>query len=289
MIRGVIVFTLLVLGTAPIFGLFLLCGLPILLLPAPGRIALRGPLILCGRLWIYFSTGVLRLFGIPAPEVAGDARLASDGRYLLLCNHRSWTDIMVLLQLFGPRMPFPRFIAKREMLWVPFIGLAIWMLDFPLVRRSAKTSDPVRAAHDREAVARGCRRLGSGPFTLVIYPEGTRLSPDKQRKQQSPYRHLLLPRSGGIGVALEYLGPRLDGVLDVTIGYADPRLSYWSYLCGRGGKVRAQIERYPVPRRLLDLEGEAGREVLQEWLGSVWQAKDLRLQHWREMNDGGPL
>jgi len=289
MIRGAMVFLILFFGTVPIFLLFMLFGLPIMLLPAPGRIALRGPLVACGRLWICFSTSVLRLSGIPIPECDGNAALADDGQYLLLCNHRSWTDIMVLLQLFGPRMPFPRFIAKREMLWVPLIGLAIWMLDFPLVRRSAKRAGVERSERDREEVARGCRRLGSGPFTLVIFPEGTRFTPGKRQHQQSPYRHLLMPRSGGLGVALEHLGQRLDEVVNVTIGYDAPQLSYWDYLCGRSGRVRVQIERFPVPQRLLGLEGEVGRQVLQEWLRGVWSEKEKCLQGWCDQSGGKPL
>jgi len=281
MLRGLLLFSVLFLATIPVFLLFLLLGLPILLLPSPARIALRGPQVACGRLWILLSTRIVRLFGIPSPRIEGGASLDPQGQYLLLCNHTSWTDIMVLLQLFGARMPFPRFLAKREMLWIPLIGIAIWMLDFPLLRRSTAGDSPERSARDRAAVARGCRRLGSGAFTLVIFPEGTRFTPEKHAAQQSSYRHLLRPRAGGLGVALEHLGGRLDGVVDVTIGYANKGLNYLDYLGGRGGVVRARVDVLSPPGDLAAHDEAGRREVLQEWLNALWRRKDAQLETWQ--------
>lgn len=117
MLRGIVLFVILFVGTVPIFLLLLLFGLPPLLFPESVRVTLRGPQLLCGRAWITMCLAGFRLFGVSAPEVEGEVRLNAQGRYLLLSNHASWTDIVVLLQLFGPRMPFPRFLAKREMLW----------------------------------------------------------------------------------------------------------------------------------------------------------------------------
>jgi len=286
MLRGVLLFSVLFTVTIPVFLLFLLFGLPILLLPSPARIALRGPQIACGRLWIFLSTQIIRLFGIAPPRVEGGAMLDPQGQYLLLCNHASWTDIVVLLQLFGARMPFPRFLAKREMLWIPLIGIAIWMLDFPLLRRGRTGDSPERSARDRAAVARGCTRLGSGAFTLVIFPEGTRFTPAKHAAQQSPFCHLLRPRAGGVGVALEHLAGRLDGVVDVTIGYVDASLTYLDYLGGRGGPVRARVEILPVPDVVQGEREEERRQRLQEWLNALWQCKDGQLAAWRAQPPG---
>jgi len=254
MLRGIVLFVILFVGTVPIFLLLLLFGLPPLLFPESVRVTLRGPQLLCGRAWITMCLAGFRLFGVSAPEVEGEVRLNAQGRYLLLSNHASWTDIVVLLQLFGPRMPFPRFLAKREMLWVPLIGIAIWLLDFPLLRRSTRVSSPERAARDRTAVARTCRRLGSSPFTLVIFPEGTRFTRAKQRTQQSPFESLLRPRAGGAWVAMKYSGEHLDGVIDVTIAYSPQDLTYIDYLSGKG-RARVHVDLISPPEMLQASEG----------------------------------
>ncbi len=278
MLRGALLFGLFFLLTIPVFLLLLLFSLPILLLPAPARVALRGPQILCGRLWIFMVTRILERLGHPGPQVEQPLTLEPNGRYLILCNHVSWSDILVLLQLFGARMPFPRFLAKRQMLWIPLIGAAIWVLDFPLLRRSKAGDPPERAAADRAAVARTCRRLGSGAFSLVIFSEGTRFTAEKHRRQESPFRHLLRPRAGGLGIALEHLGTRLDGVVDVTIGYSDPQMTYLDYLGATRSTARARVELLAPPE--LPGRGDADRQVLQEWLNARWQVKDALLARW---------
>jgi len=278
MLRGALLFGLFFLLTLPVFLLLLIFSLPILLLPAPARVALRGPQILCGRLWIFMVTRILQLLGHPGPQIEQPLTLDPNGRYLILCNHVSWSDILVLLQLFGARMPFPRFLAKRQMLWIPLIGAAIWVLDFPLLRRSKAGAPPERAAADREAVARTCRRLGRGAFSLVIFPEGTRFSAEKHRRQESPYAHLLRPKAGGLGVALEHLGTRLDGVVDVTIDYSDAEMTYLDYLGTTRSMARARVELRPVPAGAC--RDEASREALLAWLNALWAEKDARLEAW---------
>jgi hypothetical protein len=48
------------------------------------------------------------------------------------------------------------------------------------------------------------------------FVEGTRFTPAKHAAQQSPYKHLLKPKAGGLALALHVLGDRFDSLLDVT-------------------------------------------------------------------------
>ena len=63
-----------------------------------------------------------------------------NGHYLVLANHQSWVDILVLQKVFNRRIPLLRFFLKRQLFWVPLLGLAWWALDFPFMGRYTPTS-----------------------------------------------------------------------------------------------------------------------------------------------------
>ena len=51
---------------------------------------------------------------------------------------------------------------------------------------------------DLETTKAACERFRDTPVSVLNFLEGTRFSPAKRDLQRSPYRHLLLPRAGGI-------------------------------------------------------------------------------------------
>ena len=51
--------------------------------------------------------------------VNGSGDLHRDDWYLLICNHQSWVDILVLQRVFNRRIPFLKFFIKRELAWMP--------------------------------------------------------------------------------------------------------------------------------------------------------------------------
>lgn len=118
----------------------------------------------------------------------------------------------------------------------------------------------------------------------MSFVEGTRFTPAKQQAQQSPFRHLLRPKAGGVMSALEVLGDRLDAVLDVTIVYPGQVPRFIDVLCGRVPHVRVHVERLPVP--LAADGGPLDTAALQAWLGDRWQAKDARFA---QLASGHPL
>ena len=70
----------------------------------------------------------------------GLGSLRPDSWYLVNCNHRSWVDIFVLQRVLNRRIPLLKFFLKRELIWVPVIGLAWWALDFPFMQRRGGAS-----------------------------------------------------------------------------------------------------------------------------------------------------
>lgn len=68
-------------------------------------------------------------------EVHGLEGLSKKNWYLLICNHRSWADIVVLCVLFRKHIPMNKYFLKQQLAWVPFLGLACWALDMPFMKR----------------------------------------------------------------------------------------------------------------------------------------------------------
>src|SRR5208337_4090906 len=68
-------------------------------------------------------------------HVTGDNDLSKDGWYFVISNHQSWVDIMVLQKIFNRRIPLLKFFLKKELIWVPLLGIAWWALDFPFMQR----------------------------------------------------------------------------------------------------------------------------------------------------------
>jgi len=191
--------------------------------------------------------------------------LSLDKRYLVLCNHQSWADIIILQNSFRGILPPLKFFTKQQLIWLPLLGLAMWL------RRGG--------AGDREAMARSCRGFREHPVSVLNFLEGTRFTAAKHASSQSPYRHLLPPKLGGMAFVLGELGEHIDQVIDVSIAYPGPPPSFWQFLCGNCPRSRVHIEDVPVPvgasaRELTEQE----LDLLRNWTHTRWNAKDTWLQ-----------
>ncbi|WP_374683758.1 acyltransferase [Accumulibacter sp.] len=255
-----------------------------LLLPFKAlRLRLDPLLVHIAEAWIAGNSGWMRLTQKTVWDVEGGDGLDRNGWYLVNCNHQSWVDILVLQHLLTRRIPLLKFFLKRQLLWVPVIGLAWWALDFPFMRRHSEQSlekHPELRGRDQEATRRACARFALIPTSVMNFCEGTRFTPAKQRRQQSPYRHLLRPKAGGIALALNVMGDKFQAILDVTIVYPDGVPNFWAFLCGRVAFVRVRVRRLPVPRHLAKADyasDPAVREAFQQWLQQIWREKDAQI------------
>ena len=110
-------------------------------------------------------------------DVQGLEGLEPGGWYLVSSNHQSWVDILVLQKIFNRRIPLLKFFLKRELIWVPVIGLAWWALDFPFMRRRGGLA----GAEDLERARQACRKFSVVPTSVINFLEGTRYTPRQAR------------------------------------------------------------------------------------------------------------
>lgn len=91
----------------------------------------------------------------------------------MVSNHQSWVDIPALVQAFNRKTPYFKFFLKQELIWVPFLGLAFWALDYPFMKRYSKAylaRHPEMAGQDLEITKRACARFKDINVTVVNYP-----------------------------------------------------------------------------------------------------------------------
>ena len=275
-IRGAAAMAFLAVNTllwcVPIYAL----GTLRLALPRAGKVVLGNGMFLALDGWIRCARWMVRTLGVTridsAVDEAGEFPWHRGGWFIVVSNHQSWADILVLVVALCDRLPPFKFFTKRELVWVPLLGAALWFLDYPLVRRYGRArllQNPALGVRERRATRKACARLGERPTSVLIFLEGTRFTLAKRDAQQSPYRSLLRPKSGGVGMVLEALDGKLDAIVDVTITYAGPPPDFWDFLCGRCPAVRLHARSLPPP----DADGDAVRR----WAEVLWRDKDRRL------------
>jgi 1-acyl-sn-glycerol-3-phosphate acyltransferase len=216
-------------------------------------------------------------------DVKGLEGLKRKEWYMVLSNHQSWVDILVLQRVFYRKIPFLKFFIKKELIWVPLLGLAWWALDFPFMKRYSKAfleKHPHLRGKDLETTRRACEKFKSIPVSVMNFVEGTRFSRIKHRKQGSPHTNLLRPKAGGMAFVFQAMGEQLHSIVDVTIAYPEGAKSFWEFLCGRVGEIKVRVKSYPLSRELLGdyFNDSEYRERFQQWLNDLWEEKDSRIQ-----------
>lgn len=281
---GLLAFLLLTLNSLFWVPILLLLALLKLLLPWRSvRLRLDPLLVRVAEAWIACNSGWMALTQKTDWDVQGIDGLQRRGWYLVNCNHQTWADILVLQHLLSGRIPLLKFFLKQQLIWVPIMGLAWWALDFPFMRRHGEEvlrANPELRARDQEVTRIACEKFSLIPTSVMNFCEGTRFTAAKHRQQNSPYRHLLRPKAGGIALALNVMGEKFHAILDVTIAYPDGAPDFWQFLCGRMRRVRVRVQTLPVPQDLAegDYAGDAAvREAFQQWLQRVWREKDAQI------------
>lgn len=279
--RG-IVYILLALPLAMLTLLLISClALLKLVLPVPAlRRVLTHLIISVAELWAGISGSIYRWLHRPKWNVDGLEELSHGEWYLLVCNHQSWSDIPVLLFLMSRRIPVFRFFVKHQLIWVPLVGLACWAMEFPFMRRYSReqlANKPKLRRKDLQTTQRFCERMKKRPATVVNYLEGTRFTRHKHDQQQSPYRHLLKPKSGGAAYVITHLGERVQQMIDITLVYPKQNKGFWAFLCGDLGPLRVHMQLREIPEHFKAGDYQACddfRDEFQQWIAEIWQQKD---------------
>ncbi|EKT4482242.1 acyltransferase [Pseudomonas putida] len=288
LLTGILTTTLLLLNTVVLICPLLVFALLKLVLPGRGRDYASWAVMWVAETWSEIDKAIFALCIPTKWDIRGVENLRKDTSYLAVSNHQSWVDIPALIESLNRRTPFFKFFLKKELIWVPLLGLAWWGLDYPFMKRYSKAfleKHPELKGKDLEITKAACELFKRQPVTVVNYLEGTRFTEAKRQQQQSPYRYLLKPKAGGVAFVLAALGEQLDALLDVTIVYPGNQApGFWALLNGSISRVIIDIQVRELDPALWagDYENDpAFRQTVQAWVNQVWAQKDQRIEQLR--------
>lgn len=209
----------------------------------------------------WFESVLGHRLDLPKPQLVPEA--AS----IVVANHRSWVDVLLIQSLMRRSGSIVNFLAKKELAWIPILGLILWAYEFPLLTRRASDSqdDAQRRLDDMRRVQDACDRVKESTSAILSFAEGTRFTRDKRAMLQSPYRHLLPPRPGGFEALCRALEPQAGCVVDITIVHPEP-FDFFRFLGGSVPVPQLRIETFPID--------EVCRAGPRRWLNDRWQLKD---------------
>jgi 1-acyl-sn-glycerol-3-phosphate acyltransferase len=292
MLRGVATFILLFFNLLFWGSLVLLGGVVKLLMPTkPSRTRVVRGLAWLAEHWVAGNNAISDMLLPTKWEITGIEGTRYDGRYLIISNHISWVDIFAVQRAFHSHAAFIRFFLKHQLIWSPILGQACAALEFPFMHRYSPEhleKHPEKRGKDLETARRLCRRYRFIPVAILNFVEGTRFSRDKHADQDSPYRHLLRPRVGGVAFALASLGENLDAMFDVTVAYPRHDITMWQFATGRVERIIIHARRLDVPAEFLtSAVTEPGdvRERFKVWIDQLWREKDARLDALLQSSD----
>lgn len=166
--------------------------------------------------WAKFNIWTLRVVCGLKYRVEGLENIP-DQPTIIISNHQSAWETLCFQLLFPPLS----FVLKRQLLWIPFFGWGLAAYSPVAIDRTKK----IRALD--QLIKQGKRRLEEGRW-LVIYPEGTRMSPGHPGKFQIGGAMIavktgapILPVAHNAGVfwpKKSFL--KFPGTIDVVIGPA---------------------------------------------------------------------
>ncbi len=195
---------------------------------------------------------------------------------LIIVNHQAICDIPLILD-FAHRKGCKgtiKFFLKESLKYIPGVGWGGRLLEFLFVKRNW--------TRDKKFVQQvlHCYREYDVPYSIVIFPESTRITAKKlQRSQQRAKekgigietKQVLSPREKGFVTTLQSLRDNLDIVYDVTISYPEGAPTLLQLLSGNGGPINVDAKGYNVATLPLS------EEALTTWLQQRFQEKDSAL------------
>ena len=241
----------------------------------------------CASAWIFINGLNQKVFSRCTFHVSGLNGLSNKEWYLVISNHQSWVDILVLQRVFNGKIPFLKFFLKKELIWVPFLGVAWWALDFPFMRRYSRAflaKNPHLKGKDLETTKKACEKFENKPVSVMNFVEGTRFTQKKWKSSGQVFTNLLPPKAGGIAFVLSAMGKRLTKLVDVTIHYPNGIPSYWDFVSGKVKTINVNIKTVLVEDLFTQgifsenyFDNPAQKQQFQNWLNNMWAEKNKEL------------
>ncbi len=193
--------------------------------------------------------------------------------YMLIANHKSWLDILVLHTVFNRKIPHLKFFMKSSLQWVPIAGQVCYVLNYPMITRKK-----IFAPQNRKHLASACQKLRAEPTTVTNFVEGTRFTREKHSQTKSKFSNLLPPKTGGVAAIVNEI-TEISTIIDTTIYYQN-NSTLWHFISGQIPNIKLRYSLITIDETWRGdyYKDKAYRNYLNDKLGAIWQEKSLLLQ-----------
>lgn len=112
--------------------------------------------------------------------VEGRENLDKKQQYIILANHKSAIDILVLARILPLHF---KFFASSRFFYIPFFGWGMALAGYIPVNRTSRVKS-------YKAVQKGINMLSRSQASLLIFPEGTRIEEDNIKRFKQGFLHI---------------------------------------------------------------------------------------------------
>ena len=228
-------------------------------------------------LWIMINeiliTKLLRI-QIEVPEIN---QISGNNWYVLTSNHQSFFDI-ILVQIFCRRHNlYNKFFMKESLIYLPFIGVSCWGLDFVFIKRFSRNEvkrNPEKIAKQHNYILAKCELYKSYPCTIVNFVEGTRYS--KKKAEKSSYKNILGPNPMGLSLLMTTMQPKIKQVIDISIVYPESIDNFFDFFFKKNNRILLSCNIIDVDKSQSgDYRNDKNyRASFNKWLKQIWLIKD---------------
>jgi len=166
--------------------------------------------------WAVFNLWWLKICCNVTYEIKGKDNIPGKP-CIVMSKHQSAFETLALQQIFIPQV----WILKKELLQIPIYGWGLASMQPIAINRDSAIKS------FRQIADQGCERLKKG-YWVIIFPEGTRVAPNKKKKYL-PGGGMLAEKSGAQVVPVAHNAGRLwprnsmikkPGLITIKIGPA---------------------------------------------------------------------
>lgn len=232
-------------------------------------------------IWVYNNDLIIKITCGVHWHISGDEVPELHGKScVVISNHMSWADIVLLGCLYQGKIPTTKFFMKHSLIYIPFVGLACYAMGMPFLRRYSQEEllkNPSLRKRDIESTKKACRRLVYTPSSLINFAEGTRFTPEKAAKVNSPYAHLMPPKAASVAIALGEIGKDIDYIFNTTLVYPEHSgKPFLDLLKGRLPHVYADIRVIRVTSKMTGdyLHDKVYKHNFTMCIRELWKEKD---------------
>ncbi|KAL3883737.1 hypothetical protein ACJMK2_029971 [Sinanodonta woodiana] len=205
-----------------------------------------------------------------------DRRHVGREHSMYICNHIyeiDWLMTWIIAQRYDVAGN-TKVYAKSILKYVPILGWAWYFSETIFLKRNWE--------QDKVILSKSINDISTYPdgfwVTLLLFPEGTRRTPEKHKQSQEIakekgypiLKHHLLPRTKGFALSVQHMKGKIPAVYDCTVAFPpnEPEPTLMDVIKGRKVLGHLRVKRYETDT-LPD-----GEEELGNWLRQVYKEKD---------------